>query len=365
MVGRVVASVAGTARLTATGTGAAAREVLMAGPKAGRTAEGRTFLITGGASLIGSHLADQLLDRGAAEVRLLENFALGSPDTIAHLLEDRRVRLIRGDITRLNELLDASKGVDGLFALAGFLTLPMSQNPALGVQINALGVVNTLEAARHAGVGRVVFSSSTAAYGNAQAEALDEDVGFVSAGLGPASMVYSSSKLLGEALCGLYAKTYGLETNVLRFASVYGERQHGRAVNANYIAQLYETVRTGRPPEIPGDGSEVHDYIHVTDVAAALFAAYTSEAHGLTLNISTDVDTTLTELVGHVLEAMGRPDLAPVYRDDTRAVRSYTATRLRFANRRAAETIGWTPKVSVRAGVKRFVTWLDGQQGAA
>jgi UDP-glucose 4-epimerase len=321
--------------------------------------ENRIFLITGGASLIGSHLADALLAGGAAEVRLLENFALGSPDTIAHLVGDKRVKLVRGDITRLNELLDVMKDVDGVFALAGFLTLPMSQNPALGVQINSSGMVNTLEACRHTGVKRVVFASSTAAYGLGAADEVDEEVGFVSAGLSPASMLYSTSKLLGEALCALYGKTYGLSYNVLRFASVYGERQHARAVNANYLAQVYEQISAGQAPEIPDDGTEVHDYIYVTDAADALLAAYTSDRDGQTLNASTDVDTTLTELVGHMLDAAGRSDLTPVYRADNRAVKSYTAKRLCYTNRRARETIGWSPKVDVREGVRRYIAWRD------
>ena len=115
------------------------------------TVAGKAYLVTGGASLIGSHIADQLLDQGAAEVRLLDNFALGTPETIAHLVGDPRIRLVRGDILRLNELIDATAGVDGIFALAGFLTLPFSQNPPLGVAVNTTGVVNTLEAARIAG----------------------------------------------------------------------------------------------------------------------------------------------------------------------------------------------------------------------
>ncbi len=320
---------------------------------------GRTFVITGGASLIGSHLTDALLAGGAAEVRLVENFALGSPDTIAHLSGNPKVKLVRGDVTRLNELLDVFKGADGVFALAGFLTLPMSQNPALGVQVNGTGMVNTLEACRHAGVKRVVFSSSTAAYGNSVADVIDEDVGFVSAGLSAASMLYSTSKLLGEALCGVYKKTYGLSYNVLRFASVYGERQHARAVNANYLAQVYEQIRAGQAPEIPDDGTEVHDYIYVTDAAAALLAAYTSDRDGLTLNGSTDVDTTLTELVRCMLEAAGRTDLKPVYKADNRAVKSYTSKKLCYSNKRAAETIGWKPKVSVREGVERYMKWRD------
>ncbi|MFM7416343.1 MAG: NAD-dependent epimerase/dehydratase family protein, partial [Alphaproteobacteria bacterium] len=98
--------------------------------------QGNAYLITGGASLIGSHLADALLAAGAAEVRLLDNFALGSNEMIAHLLGDSRVKLIRGDILRLTDLLEASTGIDGVFALAGFLTIPMLANPSLGVQVN-------------------------------------------------------------------------------------------------------------------------------------------------------------------------------------------------------------------------------------
>ena len=89
------------------------------------------WLITGGASLIGSHLADTLLAAGALEVRLFDNFSLGTPETIRHLAGDARVTLIRGDVLRLNELIDATQGVTAVCALAGFLTLPMSQNPAL------------------------------------------------------------------------------------------------------------------------------------------------------------------------------------------------------------------------------------------
>src|SRR5688572_28708869 len=92
----------------------------------------RSYLITGGASLIGSHIAECLLAEGAGEVRLLDNYSLGTPSTIAHLDEEPRVKRIRGDILRLPDLLEATNGVDGVFALAGYLTLPMSQDPLTG-----------------------------------------------------------------------------------------------------------------------------------------------------------------------------------------------------------------------------------------
>ena len=123
------------------------------------------FVITGGASLIGSHVADRLLAEGAGEVVLLDNFSLGTPETVGHLEGDSRVKLLKGDILRINELYDTFKGASGVFAIAGFLTIPMSQNPPLGLAVNVEGQVNTFEACRYAGVKKVVFSSSIAAYG--------------------------------------------------------------------------------------------------------------------------------------------------------------------------------------------------------
>ena len=141
----------------------------------GHDAAGKTYLITGGASLIGSHLADALLAAGAGEVRLLDNFSLGTPDTIAHLLGETRVKLIRGDILRLNELMDARQGADGIFALAGFLTLPMYAEPAARRRGQYGRHAAHAGGGAHRGVRRVVFSSSVAAYGNAEAETLAEE----------------------------------------------------------------------------------------------------------------------------------------------------------------------------------------------
>jgi UDP-glucose 4-epimerase len=323
---------------------------------------GKTYLITGGASLIGSHVTDQLLEAGAKEVRLFDNFSLGTPDTIAHLDGHPKVKTIRGDILRLNELLDACKGVDGVFALAGFLTLPMSQNPPLGVAVNTIGMVNVMEAARVQAVGRVIFSSSVSAYGTTQADALSEDVGFTTAGQQPVASLYGSTKLLGEALGKLYTQKYGIQFNALRFSSVFGERQHARAVNAVYIAQVYDQVRSGERPVIVGDGSEVHDYIYVTDVAAGCLAAMTSSAHGETFNIVTGVDTSLTQVVQAVLE-LCNAGLEPEYREDQRAVRSASVARLAFDPAKAKRLLGWAPKVSIKEGIRRYIDWRKSLPG--
>jgi UDP-glucose 4-epimerase len=317
------------------------------------------YLITGGASLIGSHLADALLAAGAPEVRLFDNFSLGTPETIRHLDSDARVTLIRGDVLRLNELIDATRGVAGVFALAGFLTLPMSRNPALGVAVNTQGIVHTLEACRLADARRVVFSSSVSAYGNATAETIVEETPYVSAGLVPASAVYATTKLLGEALCAQYAQAYGLEYNVLRFSSVYGARQHGRAVNAVFMAEAYERVRRGERPVIVGDGTEVHDYIYVTDVADACARAMLGPAQGQIMTIATGVDTTLTRVVEIILEACQAQGLTPEYREDRRAVRSAAVAHLGFSRTRAEQALGWVPRVGVEEGIRRYIAWRE------
>ncbi|MDB5379879.1 MAG: NAD-dependent epimerase/dehydratase family protein [Rubritepida sp.] len=327
-----------------------------------RSAAGKAYLICGGASLIGSHLADQLLAAGAGEVRLLDNYSLGTPEIIAHLDGDTRVKRIRGDILRLNELIEAAQGVDGIFALAGFLTLPMSQNPPLGVAVNTEGMVNILEAARLAKVRHVVFSSSVAAYGNTAADTLAEDSPTTMASVSPVAAVYGTTKLLGEQLGRLYAQKYGVGFSGMRFSSVYGERQHARAVNANFIADVHDQIRRGERPVIVGDGREVHDYIYVTDVAAGCIAAMLNGEGGQVFNLCTGVDTTHADLVRTILEVCGS-EMQPEYREDTRAVRSAGGNHLGFSPTKAEREIGWKPAVSLRDGVARMVAWREKQRG--
>ncbi len=323
------------------------------------TCNGKSYLITGGASLIGSHIADRLLADGAAEVRLLDNFSLGTPATIAHLDHEKRVTRIRGDILRLNELIDAAKSVDGVFALAGFLTIPMAQQIVLGVAVNTTGMVNTLEAARITGARRVVFSSSVAAYGGTVADILTEAAPSTMSSASPLSQVYGTTKLLGEGLGLFYQEKFGVEFNALRFSSVYGERQHDRAMNANGIAAMYDAIRRGEPPAIAGDGSEVHDYIHVADVACGCIAAMLNGTGGDVLNLVTGVDTTLTNLAVILLEVCGASGLKPIYREDTRKIKSAGGNHLGFSPEKAREKIGWSAQVDLREGLRRYVAWRD------
>lgn len=323
--------------------------------------KGGRFVITGGASLIGSHVADRLLAEGAGEVILLDNFALGTPETVAHLNGDARVKLLKGDILRINELYDAFKGADGVFAIAGFLTLPLSQNPPLGLAVNVEGQVNTFEACRYAGVKKLIFSSSIAAYGEPEGDAvIDESAPANLANYQPGSMLYSCTKLIGEALCKLYSAKHGVDAVALRYATVYGERQHYRGVNALYIIQNYDKIRRGERPVLPGDGSEVHDYIHVADVARANVMAMASDVTAEVFNVVSGVETTVKRIAEILLDLAGS-DLAPVYADEAGAVKATSSASLKLSREKIGRMIGWAPEVSVEEGIRRLTEWRAAQ----
>lgn len=320
-----------------------------------RIAGGR-FVITGGASLIGSHVADQLLARGAAKVVLLDNFSLGTPAAVAHLDGDERVQLVRGDILRIGDLFDAFSGADGVFAIAGFLTLPLTQNPPLGLAVNVEGMVNVFEACRFAGARKVVFSSSIAAIGEPGPEPITEESLSNLAAFQAGTKLYACTKLIGEALCQLYGAKHGVDGVALRYATVYGERQHYRGVNALYIIENYDRIMRGERPRIAGDGSEVHDYVHVSDVARANVMAMEADVSGEIFNVGSGVATNLNRLVEILLDITGS-DLQPEYVDAGGAVKSTSGSTIDFRIDKARQMLGWQPEVGIEEGMRRLIEW--------
>src|SRR3989442_2885849 len=317
--------------------------------------EGGRLLVTGGASLIGSHLTQLLLETGAAAVILFDNYALGSPEVAAFLAQDRRVTAVRGDITRLPELLEALDQVDGVFALAGFLTLPLSQNPGLGLEVNVLGMYNLVEACRYRGVKKVVFASSVATYGNPE---VDEMTPFCWQTAPPALALYAASKIIGENLLRLYQQRYGLDYVALRYATVYGERQHHRGVNALHIIASYERIKAGQPPILPGDGSEGHAYIYVGDVARATVMAMASEVTGESFVIATGVDTSLNDIAQILLRLTGS-SLPPAYREQPGTVAGTTKAKLGYRPTKAKQLLGWEAQVGIEEGIRRLIAWAE------
>ena len=325
------------------------------------------ILIAGAASLVGSHTADLLLAEGAAEVILVDNFAFGSMEAIAHLRDNPRVRLLRADVMRLPDLLDATRDVDAVLHLAAYMTIGFSQTPWQAIDVNLRGVQNMLEACRVNGVRRMVFASSNAVYGYGSgiAGALHEDVPFHSKGAQPAAILYGASKLMGEQLCRQYHQNHGLSYIVLRYSTVYGERQHYRAANALQIMEAYDRIRAGKAPILPGDGSETKHFVHVSDVARANLAALQSDAQDVAVNVSGPAPVTTRELLQLVLDHCGS-DLSPEAETETAGrVRLSAGGPFHIPNDKAREVLGWEPKVGMAEGVARLLRWRDTQAVAA
>jgi UDP-glucose 4-epimerase len=319
--------------------------------------KGKSFLITGGASLIGSHIATQLLDAGVSRIVLFDNLSLGSEEAIAHLMGNAKVSLVRGDILRMHQLMEAMNGIDGVFAVAGFLTLPLSRDPWIGTEVNVRGHHTLLEASRWSGVKKVVFSSSAAVYGTPLG-LINEDHPFNTQGIGAAGRIYGATKIIGEALCKYYYQNYNLDYVALRYSTVYGERQHYRGVNALFITESYDRVRKGLPPLLPGDGSEVHDYVYVGDVARANIMSMASNITDEAFTITSGVETDLNQLAAIILRLTGSK-LKPEYSTDTRVVAFTTTSELKYSRAKAEKMLGWVPQVDIEEGVRRLVAWRE------
>ncbi len=250
--------------------------------------ESRRFLLTGGVSMIGTRTAELLLEHGAREVILFDNLSFDAPDaTVAALCATGRVRLVKGDVLDAAAVNAACEGIDGVLALAGFMSAGIAKNPALGLDVNIRGVHHVLQACVSNRVAKLIFASSSAAYGYGAIEgAIGEDEPFHSDRVPAPPALYGASKVIGEQLCHLYRAQADLDFLALRYSTVYGERQHYRSTNALYIIEAYDRVARGERPILYGDGSETKDFVYVGDVARANVLALQSPATGQAVNIS-------------------------------------------------------------------------------
>ena len=266
------------------------------------------FLIVGGASLVGSASAELLLREGAREVTILDSFYQGSRQAIEHLAGDARLKVVEGDVLRLPQLLAAARRVDGVLHLAAVMSLTMDRDPWMGLNVNILRHAERDRGLLRRRSPKLVLASSTAAYGYGPGVVGDlvEGTPFHSAGAPPAAILYGASKIVGEQLCRDAHLKRGLHYVVLRYATVYGERQHYRAANALYIVETHDRVRRGLRPQVIGDGSETKHFVHVSDVARANLAALSADATDVVLNISGPAPITTLEIVQLVTELAGQ-----------------------------------------------------------
>ena len=262
-------------------------------------------LVTGGAGFIGSHLVEGLVRRGH-EVRVFDNLSTGSLDNLAPVRD--AVEVVIGDLRDDEAVNRAVEGVEVVFHQAADPSVPRSiSHPRDCYDINVLGTLNLLAAARDAGCRRVVFASSCAVYGNDPRQPKSEE-------LPPApESPYASSKLAGEELCQVFTRVYGLEAVALRYFNVYGPRQSPDGPYASVIPRFIADLKAGARPRVFGDGEQTRDFIFVGDVVEAnLRAATASEAVGEVVNVGSGRSTSLNTLLTVLAPLIGNT-VEPIY----------------------------------------------------
>jgi len=300
-----------------------------------------TALVTGGAGFIGSALVRRLLAEGAA-VRILDDLSSGRLANLAGL-EDRVV-LLRGDVRDPAAVVAATRGADQVFHLAAVASVQRSLADPLGTHaVNVGGTVTVLEAARRAGVARVVLACSAAAYGRNPDLPLGEDA--ATAPISP----YGLHKVTAERYGALYTTERGLPVTALRFFNVYGPRQDPRGEYAAVVPRFLEAMAAGQAPVIYGDGTQTRDFCYVEDVTRALLLAATAPgAAGAVVNVAGGRETSLLDLVAALNRVLGTT-LEPRFA----AARAGDIHRSVARVDRGREVLGFTAAVGLEEGLAR------------
>jgi UDP-glucose 4-epimerase len=301
-------------------------------------------LVTGGAGFIGSHIVEELL-RDGASVRVLDNFSSGKRENLAGFQGD--LEILQGDLRDPQAIRAATRDVNLVFHLAAFVSVPKSMvEPETCFAINVGGTVALLEAARQAGVRKVVLSSSTAVYGNPDRFPTDEE-----APLRPLSP-YALSKQVNELYARLYTQTFNLPVIALRYFNVYGPRQRPDSDYAAAISIFTRRLVNGEPITIYGDGKQSRDFIFVKDVVRANLRASQSELAGEVFNICTGNETTLLDLLETLSEVSPRQ---PEVRFE--APRPGDIYRSKGNPGKAAAILGFRAETSLVDGLAKTLEW--------
>ncbi|MCX6003454.1 MAG: SDR family oxidoreductase [Chloroflexi bacterium] len=314
-------------------------------------------VVTGGAGFIGSHIADECVNRGW-QVTILDNLSTGRKENIKHLLGiqylvspnvtgnceletgNSQVDFIQGSITDLPLLQKIFSGVDYIFHEAAIPSVPRSiDNPMSSHEANVTGTLNVLIAARDNMVKKVVFASSSSVYGDTATLPEKEDM------TPDPQSPYAVNKMAAEHYCVVFNKVYGLPTACLRYFNVYGPRQNPDSQYAAVIPKFIQSITAGKSPVIFGDGEQSRDFTFVKDVVAANIQAAESQANGV-FNIGRGEKITLNQLTQMILKILNRPEIKPEY-EKTRA----GDVKHSLADISRARSFGYNPQYNIEKGV--------------
>lgn len=309
------------------------------------------ILLTGGAGFIGTHIAKALLDHPEVKsLRVLDNLSTGSRSNIEGFLSDPRFEFVEGDIRDQETCTAACAGMDLVCHQAALGSVPRSiLDPVTTHAVNVEGTLHVFEAARLAGVRRVVYASSSSVYGDHPALPKVEDQ------IGNPLSPYAVSKLIAELYAGVYARNYGVESIGLRYFNVFGPHQNPDGPYAAVVPRFIQAVLRNEPPQIHGDGRHSRDFTYVANAVSANLLALTTThpaAVNKVYNVAVGERTTLNDLLKQVLELTGSK-LQPVYGPCRPGDVPHSLASIGLAH----TLLGYRPSVSLQEGLRATLSW--------
>lgn len=312
-------------------------------------------LITGGAGLIGSYIADQLIQDSNPEIIILDNFVRGRRENIAWALSHGRIQVVEGDIRDTALLHSVMQGVDLVFHQAALRITQCAEEPRVAMEVMANGTFSVLEAAVAAKVHKVVAASSASVYGMADEFPITEKHHPYNN-----RTLYGAAKAFNEGLLRSFNEMYGLKYVALRYFNVYGPRMDIHGVYTEVLIRWIERIAAGKPPLIMGDGAQTMDFVYVEDIARANVLAAKSSVTDDVFNVASGVETSLNDLAASLLRVM-KSDLKPEYGP----ARKVNPVSRRLADvSRAKQCIGFQSQVTLDEGLSRFVNWWQANRVA-
>ncbi|MGH9066443.1 MAG: NAD-dependent epimerase/dehydratase family protein [Acidimicrobiales bacterium] len=309
---------------------------------------GTRVLVTGGAGLVGSTIVGQLVGAGASEVLVLDNLLRGSRDNLRWALRYGAANLIEGDIRDRRLVDQVMAGIDIVFHQAGIQVEECIDRPRLALEVLAEGTFNLLEAARSAGVRKVIAASSAAVYGVSDEIPTPED-----SPIHLSRTLYGAAKTFEEGMLRSFHQMYGLDYVALRYFNVYGPRMPVQSPYPEVLVRWMEQIGLGQPPQVPGPGTQTLDLVYVTDVARANLMAAESPVTDEVVNVGTGQETSLNDLARLLLATMDS-DLEPQHvlepaPDPIRRTGASTS--------KARRVLGFAAEVELDEGLRHLVTW--------
>jgi UDP-glucose 4-epimerase len=313
----------------------------------------RRILITGGAGLIGSHIADELVAERPSEVIVIDNFVRGRRENLASAEAQLPLTVVEGDIRNRALVREVMDGVDIVFHQAAIRITQCAETPRLALEVLVDGTYNVLEAAVEAGVEKIVAASSASVLGLAESFPTAERHHPYNN-----RTMYGAAKAFNEGLLRSFAEMYGLRYVALRYFNVYGPRMDLHGAYTEVFIRWIERIASGGAPVIFGDGLQTMDFVHVRDVARANVLAAKAPITDEVINVASGTETSLKCLakqLSQIMNSPGEPEHAPERRVNP-------VPRRLADTRKARELLGFEASIPLADGLGSLVHWWQVQR---